>query len=112
MKPVVLRKNIKDNTTIKAPVQQQQSLSKTKFHILDKAEDVTELKQPKVSRELAKKVTKARIDLKLTQEQLALKMNVKKKDITDFENCSSIFNSNLLRQLNKALGTNFSNKDN
>lgn len=57
----------------------------------------------KVSTEDGKKIQRARLDAKLTQAQLAQKINIQVKDINDLENGKAIYNGNILSKVKKVL---------
>lgn len=57
----------------------------------------------KVSVEDSKKIVQARVAAKLTQAQLAQRLNISSKDINDIERGVALYNGNLIAKIKKLL---------
>lgn len=57
-----------------------------------------------VSSEVAKAIINGRIALKLTQKQLAQRLNLQEKDVKDIESCKAIENKALIARIKRTLG--------
>jgi len=67
-------------------------------------EDSEELGHNKVGHDLALKIQQARLSQKLTQKELATKINEKPSVINDYEGGKAIPNHQILNKLERALG--------
>lgn len=56
-----------------------------------------------VSKEDAQKIINGRISLKLTQKDLAVRVNMQLKDIADIETCKAIENKAILSKIKRSL---------
>ena len=100
-KPVILSKNPQKNYT-------QKELEDYKKHheekLKKKKEEENEVKAPpKVSNELKKSLQQARISKKMSQKELATKLNVPVKTITDYENGKIVPNNQFIASMEKIL---------
>ena len=62
------------------------------------------LKHETISRELGQLIQKARTDKKMTQKELAMKINEKHQVINDYENGKAILNQTIIVKIEKVLG--------
>ena len=64
------------------------------------------IKPPRVTREMAMEIQKKRNEMKLTQEQLAIKCGLKKEIIRDYEKGVAIAKQSELAKINRVLKLN------
>jgi ribosome-binding protein aMBF1 (putative translation factor) len=57
-----------------------------------------------VTSEVGKAIINGRIAMKLTQKQLAQRLNMQEKDIKDIESCKAVENKALIAKIKKTLG--------
>ena len=99
--PVILTKNPQKNYTQKELEEHQK---KQEEKLKKKAEEDNEVKAPpKVSNELKKSLQQARISKKMSQKDLATKLNVPTKTITDYENGKIVPNNQFISKMEKIL---------
>jgi putative transcription factor len=68
---------------------------------------------PKINSELCKEITSARILLKLTQKDMAVKLNIQSNVYNDIENGTAIYNAqikDIIRKIEKIANIKFLNK--
>ena len=76
---------------------------------LYKLENETEsFEVKKVSRSLSKQIQQARLSNKITQKELAQRINVSSKIINDYESGKAIPNNTVKMKIQRCLGVNFS----
>lgn len=56
-----------------------------------------------VGSDVAKAIVAARVAMKLSQKQLAQKINIQEKEIKDIESCKAVENRQLIARIKKAL---------
>ncbi len=78
---------------------------------LNKLENEEIVEQKKVPLELRKKIQQARGAKKMTQAQLAQKVNVKQNVINEYENGKAVPDNALLGKLERALGVKLRGKN-
>ena len=78
---------------------------------LNKLENEEIVEQKKVPLELRKKIQQARSGKKMTQAQLAQKVNVKQNVINDYESGKAVPDNALLGKLERALGVKLRGKN-
>jgi len=88
-----VKKNI-SNTNIKTEVNVRK---------LENEEDTFKL--PVVTLSMSKRIAKARCEQKLTQKELAFKLNLDVKIIQEYENGKAIPNPNIINKMDRVLGT-------
>merc|ERR1712129_245600 len=69
-----------------------------------KIEESEELKQQKVGRELSKAIQQARMAKKMTQKELATKINEKTQVIGEYESGKAVPNGQIIVKIERALG--------
>lgn len=108
---VVLRKKDNKTTSVNEAFRQGQAvqtIAKTKptetLVSLNKLDDNPEdFKHKKVPKEIAEKIIRKRIELKLTQADLAKKINVPVAKIQEVEAMKSVYDANLLNKIRRAI---------
>jgi ribosome-binding protein aMBF1 (putative translation factor) len=93
-------------TEIKQKVGNTEQADKTKK--LDNSTDVD--KHKKISLDQSKMISKARCDLKLSQADLAKRLNIKKDIINDYECGKAIIDNKILCKIERALKINVRKK--
>ncbi len=108
--PVVLKKKSNDPVEVKTvdKTAKQQSVSSIVNKPMWKLEqqiDSTDSGKPLtyVSRDDAQKIIAGRVAMKLTQKELATKLNMQLKDIQDIENCKALENKLVLSKIKRTL---------
>ncbi|KAF9920940.1 multiprotein-bridging factor 1 [Linnemannia zychae] len=82
------------------------------FRRIAKLAETDEIVAPKaVSMDVGKAIAKARIELKLTQKELGVKVNEKQTVINDYEAGRAVPNQQILGKLERALGVKLRGKD-
>tara|TARA_A100001011_G_C13934153_1_gene684441 strand:- start:176 stop:559 length:384 start_codon:yes stop_codon:yes gene_type:complete len=76
-----------------------------KLYKIDNETESFEIK--KVSLSLSKQIQQARLSNKMTQKELALKINVSNKIINDYESGKAIPDNNVKMKIQRALNINF-----
>ncbi len=109
--PVILKKKT-PSSEIKTQVKTQKaSISSTTnkpIWKLEKQIDDDTFSKPLnyVSRDDAQKIISGRVALKMTQKDLANKLNMQLKDIQDIESCKALENKLILSKIKKLLSIN------
>ncbi len=106
--PVVIKKNI--STIKKELVPKSEATKETKtitgrpaWAIEKQVDDEKSKPVIYVSSETAKEIISGRLSMKLTQKQLAQKLNIQEKDIKDIESCKAVLNKGLISRIKKTL---------
>jgi len=99
--PVVLKKNIKKNNSQSSSCNNNNPISSTKIYNDDNQDP--EIIPKTVSLNYGKKMQQARNQLKLTQKDLALKLNITVDIIKKYESGEGIKNSNIITKINRFL---------
>jgi ribosome-binding protein aMBF1 (putative translation factor) len=102
--PVVISK--KKDTKPKQHIIQPASSVKTT--ITKEGDEITKLKV--VSQEMGKFISKARLEKKWNQEELAKNTNLDKNTINKIEQGGCVYNANNINRIAKALGVNIPRK--
>ena len=95
---VILRKKVSREQTNKGN-------GSGKPYVKPEPVDGTEMKQPKAPVELRKAIMDARVAKKWKQKDLATKLQVPVKTITDYETGKAVPNNAFIRRMELALGT-------
>lgn len=103
-KPVILKKKSYGTTTV---VKKKSSESKEYFK-----EYSDEKKTKYVGIEIGKKIQQARLDKKMTQKQLAQKLNCLVSVVQSYENGKAKYNGEFLSKIGRILNINLSRKCN
>ena len=90
-----------DNVTFKKKPKETKELKKTKKNISQKAETLGKFIAPSNFR---KEMMQARVQKKMTQQDLANKMNVQQNVIRDWESGKSVPNNNAIGKIERAIG--------
>ena len=110
-KPIVFKKKIENNNSKQNSNLTNTSLkSKVNLHLLKI--DKTEIgKIKKLDHKIGKVIAQKRTQLKLSQKQLAQRINIKPEIIAQYESGKANPNQNLLMRLQKILGVNLTGKN-
>jgi ribosome-binding protein aMBF1 (putative translation factor) len=103
-KSYIMEQKRKGNTVvISKNVNNKHDKSDINMRVLEKEEDTFKL--PTISLNMSKKIALARCDKKLTQKELAFKLNLDVKIIQEYESGKGIPNSFIINKIEKILGT-------
>lgn len=106
--PIVLRntatnKYLSQNTSRPQTATVSHATNKSAWKIEQQVDSTTGKPLTYVSKEDAQKIIQGRIALKLTQKDLASRVNMQLKDIADIENCKAIENKTVLSNIKRAI---------
>ncbi len=104
-KPMVKQNNVGVKYNIEERKSDEAKSAAAKMYALENAETVTIQTIPL---SISQEISKARMAMKLTQKELAQKINVQPAVITSYENGKAIPDNQVLQKIAKALNTKFS----
>ena len=104
--PIVFRKREKEKTIENNQLKEKQKGDQISKKLLDNPED---FHHKQISKEVADAIRQKRIELKLTQLQLAQKINEKVNVVQEIENMKAVYNHIIINKIFRILGLSSKN---
>jgi|TARA_B110000879_G_C10906380_1_gene406542 ribosome-binding protein aMBF1 (putative translation factor) len=102
-KPVIINGGkVKNKKTLETKNKQKHTESSKKNKKLDDANEAKKIE--KVPKEIARKIIDARVAKKWKQKELAAKMSIPVKMISDIETCKANYNKKFIQKIARKLG--------